>query len=88
MVAFQFHGAAASGKLMVDELVVEDRTFRPLVKADRDDLDRERPAAAPRAPVSLLRTSFAAELGKTVVVGSSRLNGGDRALIVLFTALP
>ena len=37
---------------------------------------------------SLISTSFTAEVGQTVVVGSSRLNGGDDALIVLFTALP
>lgn len=35
----------------------------------------------------LIETSFSAEVGQTVVVGTSRLNGGDRALIVLFTAL-
>lgn len=54
------------------------------------------PVGAPRADLmadlidmgSLISTSFTAEVGQTVVVGSSRLNGGDEALIVLFTALP
>ena len=46
--------------------------------------------AAPVSPASrpVLSSSFAAEIGQTVVVGTSRLNGGDEALIVLFTALP
>ncbi len=45
---------------------------------------------APVAPgrKTLLSSSFAAEVGQTVVVGTSRLNGGDEAMIVLFTALP
>lgn len=45
---------------------------------------------APVSPASkqVLSSSFAAELGQTVVVGTSRLNGGEEALMVLFTALP
>lgn len=54
--------------------------------------DTSAPMVAPRADLidsgSLISTSFTAEIGQTVVVGSSRLNGGDDALIVLFTALP
>lgn len=87
LVAFMFRGGASVEKLMIDELIVEDRTFQPPPAAPtgRSGLAE---APAPRAPSSVLRTSFAAEPGKTVVVGSSRLDGGDKALIVLFTALP
>jgi hypothetical protein len=35
-----------------------------------------------------LATTFSIKLGETVVVGSSALQGSDRALIVLFTAMP
>ena len=35
----------------------------------------------------LINTSFGVELRETIVVGSSKLNGGDEALIVLFTAV-
>lgn len=35
---------------------------------------------------SMLQTSFGMAVGETVVVGTSRLNGGDEALIVLLTA--
>jgi len=34
----------------------------------------------------LLRTSFAMQVGETVIVGTSRLDGDDEALIVLLTA--
>lgn len=39
-------------------------------------------------PKDLLRTSFQLDSGETVVVGTSRLNGGDSALAVLVTAVP
>ncbi len=45
------------------------------------------PGEAPRAPRSLISTSFSLEIGETIVVGSSKL-GGDEALIVLVTAIP
>ena len=35
----------------------------------------------------VLETSFGVDAGETIVVGSSKLNGSDRALIVLFTAV-
>ena len=45
-----------------------------------------RPAEGPRSPV--IDTSFAMGVGETVVVGTSRLKGGSRALIALLTAVP
>ena len=55
----------------------------PLLTADSDK-------GAPVAPASklVMSSSFSADVGQTVVVGTSRLNGGDEALMVLFTALP
>lgn len=47
-----------------------------------------RPALAPMAPQPALRASFRIDEGETVVVGSSRLDGGEDALIVLLTAVP
>lgn len=46
------------------------------------------PAVAPMAPQPNLTASFRIDRGETVVVGSSRLDGGDEALIVLLTAVP
>lgn len=37
---------------------------------------------------SVLQTSFTIGPGETVVVGTSRLDGGDQALVVLVTAVP
>ena len=37
---------------------------------------------------NLISSSFSLKSGETVVVGASRLNGDDQALIVLFSALP
>ena len=38
--------------------------------------------------VDVLDTSFAMKPGETVVVGTSKLEGANRALVVLLTALP
>jgi hypothetical protein len=44
------------------------------------------PASGPRNTV--IDTSFTMDVGETVVVGTSRLKGGSRALIALLTAVP
>lgn len=68
--------------------------FRPVPVNPEESsaADPGAPAIAPRADLvdmgALISTAFTARVGQTVVVGSSRLNGGDEALIVLFTALP
>ena len=41
-----------------------------------------------RGPQELISTSFGMEEGETVVVGTSRLDGDQRALVVLLTAVP
>jgi hypothetical protein len=37
---------------------------------------------------AIIDTSFAMDVGETVVVGTSRVRGGDKALIALLTAVP
>ena len=37
---------------------------------------------------SVIDTSFSMDIGETVVVGTSRVRGGDKALIALLTAVP
>lgn len=70
---------------------MRDRFFA-LTPEQHRQVEGDEPTIAPRAELldagAFIATSFTAEVGKTVVVGSSRLNGGDEALIVLFTALP
>lgn len=40
-----------------------------------------------RAPRRLIQTSFGLEVGETIVVGTSRLDGGEQGLVVLLTAV-
>lgn len=49
---------------------------------------RGRSGATISAERPIINTSFAMDAGETVVVGTSRLSGGDRALIALLTAVP
>ena len=44
--------------------------------------------AAPRANSAIIDTTFTMDVGETVVVGTSRLKGGAKALIALLTAVP
>jgi hypothetical protein len=36
----------------------------------------------------VIDTTFSMDIGETVVVGTSRMRGGDKALIALLTAVP
>ena len=64
---------------------IEDMTARLAEGAAR------RPTARPaveQARGSIIDTTFAMNVGETVVVGTSRLKGGSKALIALLTAVP
>jgi hypothetical protein len=80
------------GRFEVSPSVMDRLRAVTLTPEQQNQADTGAPVVAPRADLidsgSLISTSFTAEVGQTVVVGSSRLNGGDDALIVLFTALP
>ena len=43
---------------------------------------------APRPPRDLISTSFSLKKGETIVVGTSKIDGSDDALVVLLTAVP
>lgn len=43
---------------------------------------------AARSRRELIETSFSVDVGETIVVGSSGLDGGGKAVLVLFTAIP
>lgn len=46
------------------------------------------PVAAPRAAQDLISTTFGLKKGETIVVGTSKVDGTDEALVVLLTAVP
>ena len=84
---FSLDGRHASGSLAVRNFdLVEKIKLSPPPPPSGGEGDR----AAPASPASrqVLSSSFAAAIGQTVVVGTSRTNGDDEALMVLFTALP
>lgn len=94
-VELRMTGEEGSDEIFVQQFEVSpsmrDRFFAVTPEQDIE-MDSRAPAIAPRADLldmgAFISTSFTATVGQTVVVGSSRLNGGDEALIVLFTALP
>ena len=43
---------------------------------------------APRPPRELISTTFGVKVGETIVVGTSKVDGTEEALIVLLTAVP
>ena len=55
---------------------------------DTSTLNFDTEAGPLRRARSLISTSFGMEEGETVVVGTSRLEGDQRALVVLLTAVP
>ncbi len=83
-VRFQFSVSrkAHDGKLYIHEFRLRDETphFRAKKLAAGE---------APPAPESdLVGSSFSIDVGETVVVGSSKLNGNGKALLVLLTVIP
>jgi len=88
---------AAAGSAPTPTAGNAPRAATPLPGRATPDSGSAAPAAnAPPAAVTppptvaenLLSTSFSIRKGETVVVGTSKLNGNDRALVVLLTALP
>ena len=68
-----------------DPRVVKNETLIRTLEAELAKL-QGRAAADVRRPV--MEASFKIAVGETVVVGTSRLRGGDRALIAILTAAP
>lgn len=76
-----------------DRRIVQIPTFvlRSFAASDLAEAsESETSETAPRAPglpATLLETSLTMDVGETAVLGTSRLNGGKEALIVLLTAV-
>ena len=63
-----------------------DAASSPLAKISLADWNRMLAVFMRRR--SVIDTSFTMDVGETVVVGTSRMRGGDKALIALLTAVP
>ncbi|HEX7181400.1 MAG TPA: hypothetical protein VF756_06125 [Thermoanaerobaculia bacterium] len=83
----RFHPTGADGKeLFLDTFrLVQMPRWTPQPPSKDDD---GKPALAPPAATNLLQTSFGMKVGETVVVGTSKVDGSEEALIVLLTAVP
>lgn len=77
-------GSAESYLVEHFRLERQPKAENPARPAAEDRVERR----APAPPTPALDASFRIDRGETVVVGSSRLDGGDGALIVLLTAVP
>ena len=74
-----------NGDLFVDffNLSEERSTPRPASEAKKGD-----EGVAPRALRDQISTTFSLKKGETIVVGTSKIDGSDEALVVLLTAVP
>jgi hypothetical protein len=48
----------------------------------------QKPGGGSRGPRRVLDTSFGLKSGQTIVIGTSKLDGGEESLVVLLTAVP
>jgi N-acetylmuramic acid 6-phosphate (MurNAc-6-P) etherase len=67
---------------------IEDLTVRLAEQRAGRAGARNTAAATPQARNAIIDTSFTMDVGETVVVGTSRLKGGTKAIIALLTAVP
>ncbi len=75
----------ASEELFVDAFELHEE---PGIPGPPSTATKESPGRAPRAARDLISTSFSLKKGETIVVGTSKIDGSDEALVVLLTAVP
>ena len=68
--------------------VVKTRAQLEQLNNQLAELYGQRRAVVKTGTCCIISTGFTMEIGETVVVGTSRLRGGDKALIALLTAVP
>jgi hypothetical protein len=88
-VSFVVRSAPESGadRLFVETFAVREQPVVPLGRAVETPGARVE-ARAPRAASEILSTSFGLAIGETIVVGTSKLDGPSKALVVLLSAVP
>jgi hypothetical protein len=83
-LAFRAGGSGADAQLFVSQFRLrEDAGTTPLVPIRADGSGPQEH----RAPRDLVDTTFSLKPGETIVVGTSRLDGSEDALVILLTAL-
>ena len=93
-VEMGFTANPEQGKILVRRFSLGDYGGRHTISSGRSDTGNDQSsisggvARAPFGPRRLIESSFSLEVGETIVVGSSKLNGGGEALLVLLTAIP
>ncbi|RMH18122.1 MAG: hypothetical protein D6696_13955 [Acidobacteria bacterium] len=76
------------GQIFVSHFELSESSETPVADALRSRVMPQGAVVAPLARTPLISTSFRMEVGETVVVGTSRLDGERKALVVLLTAVP
>ena len=85
--AIQFNANRTTERLDIHRFVIVRTNPLPMMlEAPRKD--GAPTALAPPAVRPLLETSFGMELGETVIVGTAKLDGPSKALVVVLSALP
>jgi len=78
---FRNAGTPEDRGLFVDGFVLKAEPFQPPALANGEK-------QAVRPGRRLIDTSFGLKEGETIVVGTSKVDGGDEALVLLLTAVP
>jgi hypothetical protein len=71
-------------QMFVDDFDLTEETSTPRPPSDA----KKGEPVAPHGPRELIATSFSLKKGETIVVGSSKIDGSDEAIVVLLTAVP
>jgi len=92
-VEMAFHRESGKNRIIVQRFSLTDLGFRGTPAPPRKaavDPGQSTGTVAPRAAIQrrLIESSFSLHVGETIIVGSSKLNGGSEALLVLLTAIP
>jgi hypothetical protein len=82
---FRNVGSPADRNLFLDAFSLMEEPAAPKPPAAGQ---KEGEATTPRPSRALIDTSFGLKEGETIVVGTSKVDGGDEALVVLLTAVP
>ena len=85
---FRVTGAVDEGQLFIDYFRLAQEAGMPQPPAKESAGDTPAAALTPRPARDLISTTFGLKVGETIVVGASKVDGAEEALVVLLTAIP